>query len=124
MTKILGVVLLSLAAQPALAQDSPIGDETPAAEQATDKAVSEPAAAAADAKKGEPFVPPPGFQTKKRGELVLYCKRDRETGTRFTTEKCYDEEQVREYLLALEIQKRDIDRIRSTCANAAVCAPQ
>jgi hypothetical protein len=55
--------------------------------------------------------------------MVLYCKRDRETGTRFTTEKCYDESQMREYLLALEIQKRDIDRIRSTCVNASVCAP-
>lgn len=124
MTKILSLVLFSLAAQTALAQDSAIGNETPAAEQSADKVVTEPAAAAANAKEGEAFVPPPGFQVKKRGELILYCRRDRETGTRFTTEKCYDEEQVREYLLALEIQKRDIDRIRSTCANASVCAPQ
>jgi hypothetical protein len=110
-------------AQAALAQDSPIGNETPAAEQAADKATSE-ATARAEPAEEKPFTPPPGFQTKKRGNLVLYCKRDRETGTRFATEKCYDEDQVREYMLALEIQKRDIDRIRSTCANAAVCAPQ
>ena len=49
--------------------------------------------------------------------------RDRTTGTRFATEKCYSGEQMREYLLALEIQKRDIDRIRSTCVSGSVCAP-
>ncbi len=124
MTRILIVTLMGLAAQSALAQDSPIGNETPAAEQAPDKAVPETTTAAAQAADDEPFVPPPGFQTKKRGELVLYCKRDRETGTRFTTEKCYDENQVREYLLAQEVQRRDIERIRSTCATSAVCSPQ
>ncbi|RPI44900.1 MAG: hypothetical protein EHM59_11595 [Betaproteobacteria bacterium] len=122
MTRLLSTILVCLAATAAHSQDSPIGNETPAAEQAPEKAVSETTAAAEDADK--PFTPPPGFQTKKRGEMVLYCKRDRETGTRFTTEKCYDEDQVREYLLALEIQKRDIDRIRSTCATASVCSPQ
>lgn len=121
MIRMLSVILLGLAAQPALAQDSPVGDETQAAEQAPDKVVAESAAAPEGE---EPFTPPPGFQTKKRGEMVLYCKRDRETGTRFTTEKCYDESQIREYVLALEVQKRDIDRIRSTCANAATCAQQ
>jgi hypothetical protein len=122
MTRFLCAILMCLAVTAAQSQDSPIGNETPAAEQAPDKAVSEKAADAAD--EHEPFTPPPGFQTKKRGEMVLYCKRDRETGTRFTTEKCFDENQVREYLMALEVQKRDIDRIRSTCATASTCAPQ
>jgi hypothetical protein len=123
MTRMLSVILLVLAAQAGAgtASGSPVGDETPAAEQAPDKAVAE---STAGSEAEEPFTPPPGFQTKKRGEMVLYCKRDRETGTRFTTEKCYDEDQIREYLLALEVQKRDIDRIRSTCVSAAVCAPQ
>jgi hypothetical protein len=117
----LSLIVFALAAHAGLAQATPIGDETPAAEQAPDKAAAENAA---NAQAEEPFTPPPGFQTKKRGEMVLYCKRDRETGTRFTTEKCYDEDQIREYLLALEVQKRDIDRIRGTCVSAAVCAPQ
>ena len=69
------------------------------------------------------FKAPPGFKTKKRGELVLYCMRDSTVGTRFKTEKCYNETQMREYLLALEVQKRDIDRIRSTCATGSTCAP-
>jgi len=124
MKKFLSAIFMGLIAQMALAQDSPIGNETPIAEQAPDKASAETTASAVEANEDKAFTPPPGFTTKKRGQLVLYCKRDRETGTRFTTEKCYDEDQVREYLLALEIQKRDIDRIRSTCATSSVCAPQ
>ena len=84
MLKFIAACLLSMAAQVVLAQDSAIADETPTADQANDKA----AVATVAAVKEEPaddkeFRPPPGFQTKKRGELVLYCKRDRETGTRF-----------------------------------------
>ena len=80
--------------------------------------------AAKEEEKDAEFKPPPGFLTKKRGEMVVYCKKDRETGTRFVTEKCLDEAQMREYLLALQIQKRDVDRIRSTCSTASVCANQ
>jgi hypothetical protein len=123
MTRFLSVILMVLAAHAADAQDSPIGNETPAADQASEKATAETAAAAA-AEKDKEFKPPPGFLTKKRGNLVLYCMKDRTTGTRFTTEKCYDEDQMREYLLALEIQKRDVERIRATCTTASVCSPQ
>jgi len=123
MTRTLCTIFIGLMAQGALAQDSPIGSDTAAARQAPDKAAMESTASAV-AKEEQEFTPPPGFQTKKRGQLVLYCKRDRETGTRFTTEKCYDEDQVREYLLALEVQKRDLDRIRSTCATGSTCASQ
>jgi hypothetical protein len=62
------------------------------------------------------FKPPPGFAIKKRGKLVLYCKRDTEIGTRFKTERCYSEDQVRDYVMAQRENKRDIDKIRSTCA--------
>jgi hypothetical protein len=103
-----------------MAQDSPIGNETPSAEQATDKAAAR-TTDTADARQDHEFKPPPGFLTKKRGKLTLYCKKDRTTGTRFATEKCYDEDQMHEYLLVLEIQKRDVERIRSTCTTAAVC---
>ena len=113
MLKIIAACLMSMAAQCVLAQDSAIADETPTADQANDRVE-----VAEDAE----FNPPPGFLTKKRGELVVYCKKDRETGTRFVTEKCLDEAQMREYLLSLAEQKRNIDRIRSTCATSAVCA--
>ena len=124
MRKLLSVGLMWRAALPGLAQDAAIADETsPAADAANAKADDAEAAKSADTGT-ESFVPPPGFKTKKQGNMTLYCKKDTTVGTRFKTEKCYNEEQVRDYLLALEVQKRDIDRIRSTCANAAVCAPQ
>jgi len=75
-------------------------------------------AQAKDAPETEEFKPPPGFKTKKRGELVLYCIKDTTVGTRFKTEKCYNEDQVRDYLIAQQENKRDIDRIRSTCSTS------
>ena len=50
---------------------------------------------AATEKEAEVFKPPPGFKTRKRGDLVLYCQTDATVGTRFKTEKCYNEEQLR-----------------------------
>lgn len=96
MTRTITALVLCLLAQAGLAQDSV---ETDAKE----------------------FKPPRGFQTKKRGDLVLYCKRDSTIGTRFKTEKCYDEKQMREYMLALEMQKNDVDRIRATCGGGTTC---
>jgi hypothetical protein len=123
MSKLLSLTVTLLMALPALAQDGAVGNDTPAAEASADNAES-PAKADAATPGDEEFKPPPGFKTKKRGELVLYCMKDSTVGTRFKTEKCYDETQMREYLLALEVQKRDIDRIRSTCATGSVCAPR
>jgi len=128
MVRLTTVVLMSLLAQAALAQDSPIGEEKPSADQLSADQSTDAVKSAEKKDVPEPgdenYTPPPGFQTKKRGAITLYCKRDRETGTRFSTEKCFDKVQMREYLMALEIQKRDIDRIRATCTTASVCAPQ
>ena len=106
MAKVLSLVVIMLAAPPALAEEPANADASEAVP------------------KDEEFQPPPGFKTKKRGEIVLYCMKDSTVGTRFKTEKCYDEAQMRDYLAAQQEQKRDIDRIRSTCSSAAVCAPQ
>lgn len=122
MLKIIGALVMSLAAGIALGQDSSTGNETPAADQANDKTEAKTTAAAKEEEKV--FKPPPGFQTKKRGNLVLYCRKETTVGTRFATERCYDEAQMHEYLLALEIQKRDVERIRSTCTTAATCSSQ
>ena len=75
-------------------------------------AAEQPKAAAAERE----FKPPPGFKTKKRGTLVLYCIKDSTVGTRFKTEKCYDEAQMRDYLTAQQENKRDIERVRNTCS--------
>ncbi len=81
---------------------------------------------AEDAPKGEEFKPPPGFKSEKRGELVLYCIKDSTLGTRFQTKRCFSEDQVRDYLIAQQENKRDIERVRSTCSSGAneVCYRQ
>jgi hypothetical protein len=118
MLKFIGALCLSLAAQGALAQDSAVADETPAAEQASEKVESRTTAAATK----EEFKPPVGFQTRKRGELTLYCKKEAAVGTRFKSEKCYSEDQVRDYIIAQQENKRDIDRIINTCGGGSACA--
>ena len=117
MLKFIGALCLSLAAQGALAQDSAVANETPAEDQASEKAESKALAAATEEEKE--FKPPLGFQTKKRGELTLYCKKETTVGTRFKTEKCYSEDQVRDYVLTQQENKRNIDRIRSTCGSGS-----
>jgi hypothetical protein len=64
---------------------------------------------------------PPGFKKVKRGKYTLYCKREAPLGSRLKSETCYDEAQMRDYILVLEQNKGDIDRIRSTCSNYCVC---
>ena len=72
--------------------DSAIGNETPTADQAQDKAESD---TTDDAKPEEPFKVPAGYQAKKRGKKTVYCKKAMESGTRFSQEKCYSEETLR-----------------------------
>ena len=117
MTRILIAFCLSVAVMAATAQDLAVGNETET-QPAGDK--PEMTAKASEAAPGdEEFKPPPGFKTKKRGELVLYCMRDSTVGTRFKTEKCYDEAQMRDYLAAQQENKRDIERVRNTCSTGA-----
>ena len=105
MTKLLVLGAALLLSLPAFAQE-----KTDAAADATATDQAPAAEAAAE------FKPPPGFKTKKRGKLVLYCMKDSTVGTRFKTEKCYDESQMRDYLAAQQEQKRDIERVRNTCS--------
>ena len=117
MTRILYVICMSLATIAVTAQDLAVGNETET-EPAGDK--PEMTAKASEAAPGDDdFKPPLGFKTKKRGELVLYCMRDSTVGTRFKTEKCYDEVQMRDYLIAQQENKRDIERVRNTCSTGA-----
>ena len=76
------------------------------------------AAAAPDAKE---LKLPPGWKKKKRGKFILYCKSEAPMGTRLKAETCYDEDGMRNYMLALQENKGDIDRIRSTCSNVCTC---
>lgn len=97
---------------------SAVGGEPP--DPATEAAKPE-AAADSGAEKEEPLAPPPGFKLKRHGKFLLYCKREAPMGTRLKSETCYDEQQMRDYLLALEQGKVDIDRTRAVCSNPCVC---
>jgi len=84
--------------------------------QATD---APPAAATATAE--QELKLPPGWNKKKRGKYLLYCKRDNPLGTRIKSETCYDEKGMRNYILALQEEKSDVDKIRSTCSSLCAC---
>jgi hypothetical protein len=64
---------------------------------------------------------PPGWKKTKRGKYILYCKDEAPMGTRLKSKTCYDEPNMRNYMLALEQTKSDVDRIRATCSNICVC---
>jgi hypothetical protein len=113
--------LMMLLAGPAFAQESPAttGDQATKPEQAQAQAEAEAVTAA----KEDEFKPPPGYLQKKRGDKVLYCKKSTETGSRFATEKCYDEAQIRDVELMKEQNNRDFDQRRAICSNPGICAP-
>jgi hypothetical protein len=121
MRSMMWAALMMLLIGPALAQESPptTGDQASRPEQAQDRTEAETVAAA----KEEEFKPPPGYLKKKRGNKVLYCKKSTAIGTRFATEKCYDEAQIRDVELMREQNNRDFDQRRAICSNPAVCAP-
>jgi hypothetical protein len=122
MVKIIVVLALSLTGQSSFAQDQATPTDAPKANPTGTKAPTQESISASEEKKEEEFKPPRGFKTKKRGDLVLYCQTDATVGTRFKTEKCYNEEQLRAYILVLEAQKRDVDRIRTNCGGGP-CTP-
>ena len=120
MRSLMAAVATMLLCSVALAQDSDsaIGNETLTADQAQDKAET---ATAAEAKEPEVFTPPPGYNAKKRGKKVVYCKKDMESGTRFASERCYDETQLKALDAAREEEQADFDQARKVCTSQAVC---
>lgn len=113
-------VVMSILSGIAVAQDSDsaIGNETLTADQAQDKAQ---AATAAEAKEPDVFTPPPGYKAKKRGKRVVYCKKNMESGTRFASESCFDETQLKEMELAREQDQTSFDQARKICSNLEAC---
>lgn len=109
------MTIMSLMAVMAIAEESPVSDKSPVADPAEDKA--EPKTVT-EAKPQEPeeIKLPPGFKVKKHGDFTLYCIKGKPTGTRFPTEDCYDEAQLRDYLLAREQANREFDQRRAICS--------
>lgn len=117
---------LALFSFAALAGASPSNDETPvAAAMKPVKAEAKPlatATASTGIKAGEMESRlPPGFKVKRRGQFVMYCKTDTPIGTRFRQETCLDDAQMRDYLIWLQENKSEIDRIRATCSTKKAC---
>ena len=113
-------VVMAFFAGSALAadSDSAIGNETPNADQAQDKAEAD---TADEAKEPEPFKVPLGYQAKTRGKRVVYCKKSMESGTRFSQEKCYSEDQLRAMEMAREQEQATLEQTRKVCANVENC---
>jgi hypothetical protein len=113
-------ILMGIVAGTAFAADgdSAIGNETPTAEQARDKTESE---TTDEAKPEEPFKVPAGYQPKKRGKKMVYCKKAMESGTRFSQEKCYSEEQLRAQEADREQDQADFDQNRKVCGGLESC---
>jgi hypothetical protein len=98
--------------------DSAIGNETPTADQAQDKAEAD---TTDEAKPEEPFKVPAGYQPKKRGKKMVYCKKAMESGTRFSQEKCYSEDQLRALEAEREQEQVTLDQNRKVCGTVESC---
>ena len=114
-------VLMGLVSGFAIAadNDSAIGNETPTADQAQDKAEAD---TTDEAKPEEPFKVPAGYQPKKRGKKMVYCKKAMESGTRFSQEKCYSEEQLRAMEGERDQDQVTLDQSRKVCGTAESCS--
>lgn len=114
-------VWMAFVAGPAFAadNDSAIGNETPTADQAQDKAEAD---TTDEAKPEEPFKVPAGYQAKKRGKKMVYCKKAMESGTRFSQEKCYSEETLRAMEAERDQDQVTLDQSRKVCGTAESCS--
>jgi hypothetical protein len=109
----IALVSLSLAAAAGLEAGAAAADEAKPAEA--------PTQVAAATEKSEPVKLPPGFKQKKRGKFIVYCRNEAPLGSRISQESCFDEAQMRDYLIALQETKGNVDRIRATCSNLCTC---
>ncbi len=90
------------------------GAEEPPAKS---EAPQESAEAKPDAEATPEFKPPPGFRPRKRGETLVYCRKEAVLGTRFPAEKCYDRAGLRELKRSEHEQRELLERIRACTGN-------
>jgi hypothetical protein len=113
-------ILMAVVTASAFAGDNEnaIGNETPTADQAQDKASAD---TTDEAEPEEPFKVPAGYQPKKRGKKMVYCKKAMESGTRFSQEKCYSEDQLRALEAEREQEQVTLDQNRKVCGTVESC---
>lgn len=103
MRSLMIAILIAFAAVPVFAQDS-------------DKSVT------AEVKAEKKYKPPPGYKTRHRGDNTIYCRKSAEIGSRFPVEKCYTQEQLKEFLLREEAARQEFERQRRICSNPNTCS--
>jgi len=65
--------------------------------------------------------PPPGFRARKRGDVVVYCRKETALGSRFPAEKCYDQAGLRELRLA-ELERTEMLERMKACITGSCSA--
>lgn len=111
-------ILIAVATGPAFAQDADkTADDAP---NATD-AVADETQAKSAAQEQKEFTPPPGYRVRKRGDLIIFCRKETPSGSRFAVENCYTAAQLAEIQRQNEEATRDFDRSRRVCSNPATC---
>jgi hypothetical protein len=58
-----------------------------------------------------------GLHTKVKQGVVYYCKTEADMGSRFTSEHCYDENQLAQFLIRQQAARDQLSN--STCGGAA-----
>lgn len=89
---------------------------TPATPAAAPSPAATPAPAATTAKaEAGAYKPPAGYRAKKLGANTLYCKKDTLLGSRFPTEFCFSEDELK------EIERRGEDMRQNKLKNSGIC---
>ncbi len=87
--------------------------------EGTASAPAKPAAAAA---KQEEYKPPLGYKKERRDGVDLYCRRDVESGSRFTHKTCYTQADLEFVIERNKNASDELIRATKVCANASTCA--
>jgi hypothetical protein len=126
------LAIAALVAVPSLSRAAePQSTAAPAAAAAPDKAAPTPAGnaakapakpAAATAKTEEEWKPPLGYRKEKRDGAVVYCRRDVESGSRFSHKTCYTRADLEFVIARNKAASDDLIRATRVCASGSVCA--
>ena len=88
------------------------------------QAAAQPAPAAAPMalanEKTRKFSVPSGYKSRGKGALIVYCRKDTILGSRFPTESCYTEAQIRELEASAAVTRREVDK-GAICGGSAGC---
>lgn len=80
-------------------------------------ATPQPEAKVADAT--TTYRPPSGYKQKKLGSNTVYCKKDTTLGTRFPTEMCFTEDELKEMQRRGEDMRTNKQKVSGLCGGVA-----